>query len=162
MSGFNRRPASGKPSLTEPDAREMALRYLARRDYSCAELAGRLELRGAGPEVAAAVVERLGEAGLVSDERFAEGFARYRSQSSHGPMRIRAELRQKGVSAELIEQALEPYADEWHELAFAYLSRRLRGDLDRKAEARLYRGGQQRGFSHDQVMRAIERLRQPD
>lgn len=140
----------------------MAMRYLARRDYSCAELAARLVQRGASAELAAEVVERLGEAGLVSDERFAEVFARYRSRSGYGPMRIRAELRQKGVSAPLIELALEPYADEWHELAFAWLSRRLRGELDRKAEARLYRGGQQRGFNHDQVMRAIERLRQSD
>jgi regulatory protein len=160
VSGFNRRPATGGEPLSESDVREIALRYLARRDYSCAELAAKLLQRGAASEVAEAVVERLGEAGLVSDERFAEVFARYRSQGGYGPMRIRAELRQKGVKGELIEQALEPYADEWHELAFAWLSRRLRGELDRKAEARLYRGGQQRGFSHDQVMRAIERLRE--
>jgi len=140
----------------------MALRYLARRDYSCLELTRKLVQRGVAEELAENVVQRLGEAGLVSDERFAEVFARSRVNSAYGPMRIRAELRQRGVTDALIASALQPFEEDWHELARDWVARRHRGALDRKAEARLYRGGTQRGFSHDQIMRAIEWLRSAD
>lgn len=137
----------------------MALRYLARREHSCLELTRKLEQQGVSGQIAGEVVETLAESNLVSDERFAEAVARHRVSSHYGPLRIRAELRQKGVNDQSIASALAPFNDGWHERAYEWVCRRQRGELDRKSEARLYRGGVQRGFSHDQVMRAIERLR---
>ena len=159
MSGFGRHPKAGEAPPTESEAREMALRYLARRDYSCLELSRKLGQRGVVEELADSVVQRLSEAGLVSDQRFAEIFTRTRVNNAYGPMRIRAELRQKGVSDPLIAAAMQPFEDTWHQSARDWVVRRHRGVLDRKAQARLYRGGTQRGFSHDHIMRAIEWLR---
>ena len=160
MSGFGRRPEAGEAPPTESEASEMAMRYLARRDYSCLELSRKLGQRGVAEELADSVVQRLSEAGLVSDERFAEIFTRTRvKQCLRSDADPRRTARQKGVSDPLIAAAMEPFEDNWHESARDWVVRRHRGVLDRKAQARLYRGGTQRGFSHDQIMRAIEWLR---
>ena len=137
----------------------MALRYLSRREYACEELRRKLEQRGVEGSTAEAVVIDLAEQNLVSDERFAESWARVRVQKGYGPMRIRADLRQKGVSDTVIAGVLTNHEDGWYDLALDWARRKHRGEFDEKARARLYRAGMNRGFSHDQVMRAIDALR---
>jgi regulatory protein len=144
---------------TAADAQAMALRYLGRREYALEELRRKLLQRGVADELAEAVVAELAEQNLVSDERYAEAWARHRVQKGYGPARIRAELRGRGVDDGTIAAALTPFDEQWHELARAWAERRHRGALDEKARARLYRAGMNRGFSHDQVMRAIDHLR---
>lgn len=148
----------GKPGgeLNETEARAMALRYLARRDYSVFELSRKLAGRGVSRHLARQVSENLAEAGLVSDERFAEVFCRHRFNQHYGPQRIRAELRSKGVDDPIIASCMAPYEDQWHASARTWVGKRVAGELDQKQKARIYRGGMNRGFSHDQVMRAIE------
>lgn len=137
----------------------MALRYLSRREYACEELRRKLQQRGVPSETAEAVVDDLAAQNLVSDARFAEAWARVRVQKGYGPMRIRADLRQKGVGDAFISEALSTFEEGWYEQALQWATRRHRGELDEKARARLYRAGMNRGFSHDQVMRAIDVLR---
>ncbi|MEE4173465.1 MAG: regulatory protein RecX [Xanthomonadales bacterium] len=137
----------------------MALRYLGRREHSVAELEGKLRQRGVQGEALEEAMAFLLDHDLVSDERYAEAWARSRVQKGYGPARIRAELRRKGVSDALVAQALEPYDEAWYDEALRWAERKHRGALDEKARARLYRGGMNRGFSHDQVMRAIDALR---
>ena len=138
----------------------MALRYLARRDYSEVELSRKLTQRGVAQDIAASISGRLVETGLVSDERFAEIFCRYRFERHYGPMRIRAELRSRGVEEAIISACMRPYDDQWHDSAHAWVARKASNALDRKEKARIYRAGMNRGFSHDQVMRALDRVRQ--
>jgi regulatory protein len=137
----------------------MALRYLGRREHSVAELEGKLRQRGVESDTLEEVMAFLLDHDLVSDERYAEAWVRMRVQKGFGPARIRAELRRKGVSDALVAQSIEPYADAWYDQAFRWAERKHRGELDEKARARLYRGGMNRGFTHDQVMRAIDALR---
>jgi regulatory protein len=137
----------------------MALRYLGRREYAVAELETKLRQRGVETETLEEVMAFLLEHDLVSDGRYAEAWVRVRVQKGFGPARIRAELRRKGVSDPLIAGALEPHEAEWYDRALAWAERKHRGELDEKARARLYRGGMNRGFTHDQVMRAIDALR---
>ena len=136
----------------------MALRWLGRRDYGCCELARKLTQRGVSDELAERVVERLAEAGLVSDLRFAEVFTRQRAERLQGPLRIRAELQSRGIGGEDIDHALAQFDGAWGSRAREWALRRFRGELDRRERARLYRAGRQRGFSHDQVMGAIDHL----
>lgn len=137
----------------------MALRYLGRREHSVTELEGKLRQRGVETDTLEDVMAFLLDHDLVSDERYAEAWARTRAQKGYGPARIRAELRRKGVSDALIAQCLEPFEDAWYDEAQRWVERKHRGELDEKARARLYRGGMNRGFTHDQVMRAIDALR---
>ncbi len=137
----------------------MAVRYLGRREHSVAELESKLRQRGVENGALEETMAFLLEHDLVSDERYAEAWTRVRVQKGFGPARIRAELRRKGVSDALIAQSLEPFDDTWYDEALRWAERKHRGELDEKARARLYRGGMNRGFTHDQVMRAIDALR---
>lgn len=137
----------------------MALRYLGRREYALEELRRKLVQRGVAEDTAASVVADLADQGYVSDERFVEAMIRQRTRKGYGPARIRAELRGKGVDATIVDRALGAFEADWYERALSWARGRQRGPLDEKARARLYRAGTNRGFSHDQVMRAIDRLR---
>jgi regulatory protein len=61
-------------------------------------------------------LDDLQKASLLSDARFAEAFVESRMRKGLGPVRIRLELREKGVGTQLIDAALEPYSDEWKKL----------------------------------------------
>lgn len=144
------------------EARAAAMNYLARREHSCRELEIKLIKRGIEPGVAADVVARLRSENLVSDTRFAEAYARSRANRLFGPMKIRAELRQRGIDDGLIEAALDDFSGSWQNAANTWADKRVAGELDRKAQARIYRSGTNRGFSHEHMMRALERLKSAD
>ncbi len=143
----------------------MAIGYLGRREYAAMELQRKLSLRGVDAAIAETVVAELVAENLVSDRRYAEAWVRQRVQKGYGPSRIRGELRQRGVDESLAAEVLAEAAGDdeaemdWHQQAREWAERRHRGVLDEKARARLYRAGLNRGFSHDQVMRAIDHLR---
>ena len=81
-------------------ARERALYLLGIRDYACRELERKL-LDEATEEVAAAVVARLAEVGLLDDERYAAQTARVLQEYKHMPRRrVVQELQKRGVARE--------------------------------------------------------------
>lgn len=85
-----------------------ALRYLARRDYSVAELRQQLLQRGADADDLEDVLLQLQEKKFLDDARFANGRVRQRRYfSGRSRVHVRAELRELGVAEELIEAALE-------------------------------------------------------
>ena len=84
---------------------ERALRCLALREHSRAELARKLGSLGDADEVNAEL-DRLTELGLLSDARFADAYVRAKA-ARFGAARLRLELGRKGVSAELIAASLE-------------------------------------------------------
>jgi regulatory protein len=137
----------------------MALRYLARRDYAERELVRKLGQRGVDVEVAAQLVAGLRDEGLVDDARFAESLCRQKFAAGYGAQRLRAELRQRGVAEALTEEAIRAYQGEWDDAVLAFFRRRANDLEDEKERARLYRAGLRRGFAHDQVLRALDRLR---
>ncbi|MCW4233828.1 MAG: RecX family transcriptional regulator [gamma proteobacterium symbiont of Stewartia floridana] len=62
------------------------------------------------------VLDDLTSASLQSDGRFAESFVESRVRKGQGPLRIRMELRERGISQALIDEVLVPYEDEWQQL----------------------------------------------
>jgi regulatory protein len=98
------RRASAAPP---PTAYQRALRRLARRDQSAAELRRALLERGHGAEEVDAALERLGQERYVDDAGFAERFARSRmAHQGLGRLRIRQGLRQRGVDRAAMEAGL--------------------------------------------------------
>ena len=87
-------------------ARLVAADLLSRHGWTRAELKARLRRRGAPPEVAEEVVEGLVARGHVDDAAYARHWVESRSARGYGPARLRAELRARGVRAELIAAAL--------------------------------------------------------
>ena len=100
-------------------AKERALQLLGYRERSSGELTRKLTDAGYPVAVAQAVVDRFVDVELVDDARFAEAWARARSAAGYGNRRIARELREKGLSGEQIEAALEPLEDPDEQVARA-------------------------------------------
>ncbi len=134
---------------------------LARREYAVGELHGRLCKKWRDEEgiqqLADQLVDELVTEGSLSDQRYVVAFVRSRWQRKQGPLKIHAQLRQRQLPEDLIEQALEQDTEYWVELASAWLSRQHSGELQFEDRARYYRRLVNRGFNHEQAMSALNR-----
>jgi len=151
-------PAEAAGGLSEAEVRDIALRYLARREYGIEELKRKLILRGAEPDVADQVVCNCAAQGQVSDERFTEMYVRMRIRRLFGPLKIRGELHQRGIPDALIVAALQVDEETWLETAAQWAGRRIQGELDFTQKAKLHRKLMNRGFSYAQANIALARL----
>ena len=144
-------------------ARERALYLLGLRDYACKELEQKLYTE-ATPEVAAAVVERLREVGLLDDERYAARLARSLSEIKHYPRRrIEQELRHRGISGVLIQTVLSELEGEDYEQALALLQKKYYNKLnDPDSRRRVIAALARRGFSYGSIRRAMDEMGAPD
>lgn len=95
------------------------MRLLAIREHSVLELTQKLI--GKFEEVDActiyAVVDELVNLKYLSDERFAETYVRSRGNKGFGPVKIKAELKSKGVSNSLIQDHLKESSGQWFDNA---------------------------------------------
>ena len=92
--------------------RERALRLLARREHSRAELARKLTAHAESAEALVVVLDDLEARRLLSDARYVEMRLNARS-ARFGNARLAQELRtQGGVDGELVETALADCGDE--------------------------------------------------
>jgi len=84
-----------------------ALRALARRDHSRAELERKLGARGVAPEVVAQIIDRLVAAGYLDDRRFARQWAEaaVRNGRGYGP-RLLLELNRRGVPRDIVTEVV--------------------------------------------------------
>jgi regulatory protein len=90
-----------------PTAYQRAIRRLARRDHSVAELRQALLERGHEPPEVEKALERLRHERYLDDAGFAERFARSRMQHQGlGRLRIRQGLRQRGVDRGTIDAGI--------------------------------------------------------
>ena len=135
--------------------RAFAYRLLGQREYSLKELVNRISRKWPQVNDIELFVCQLSEENLVSDERFAESFLRSRVQRYQGPLKIRAELRGKGVADSIISDALDTMSGEWRSLAAQWLERQHSGALSFADKKKYYRRLVNRGFAHDQAMDAL-------
>lgn len=136
-----------------PNPQELALRYLSRREYSKQELIEKMKSRGIENAAAVEVAEELEAKQLLSDRRFAEQLTFTRIRKGYGPLRIRADLRTKGVGHELINEVLALDDDEWNQAAKSALQRHFGESPPRHSadRARQIRYLERRGFSNSQI-----------
>ena len=105
-------------------ARLSAMNMLSRREQSRKELQNKLSTRFDQPLVDQ-VLDELQQQDLQSDARFVESFVAARVQRGQGPLKISYELKNKGISSDVISIQLEAYASEWLELAKEVLQRKF-------------------------------------
>ena len=144
--------------LTEAEIREIAVRYLARREYGVQELRQKLVQRGADSTMADTVVSDLVDENLVSDQRFTEMYVRMRIRRLFGPLKIRAELRGRGVADHLIGAAMPDGEEAWFDTASQWAAKKHRGELDYAGRAKIYRSLMNRGFTHEQANIALDNI----
>ncbi len=97
------------------EAEQAGIRLLAIREHTRAELRRKLLRKHEAPDVEKALTA-LAEQGLQSDERYTELYIGFRRNKGYGPLRIRAELKEKGADAALIDKYLDQNDDNWYQL----------------------------------------------
>jgi regulatory protein len=135
--------------------RNKAMDLLARREHSEQELRQKLKTREYDADAIDEILQALKKDRLQSDERFTESYVNHRFNAGVGPLKIRFELRQKGVSDRLADEFLEPLSDQWDELMTRQRIRKYGPSIpndyaERMKQARFL---QNRGFSPESVMR---------
>lgn len=136
---------------------DASIRLLERREHSRLELERKLARRGHPPEVVEDVIGKLVEAGLQSDERFAQAFVDSALRRGQGPLKIRAGLRERGVDDDIATVQLDCDAEAWRVRAADALRKRFGGVLpaDHGEWARRARFLAARGFPSDVTATAI-------
>ena len=128
---------------------------LARRDFTSQELRAKLDAKGFATAATAAVIADLIRAGLLNDERYAQNYVAYHAGRGQGPVRIAAELRRRGLAADLIDGALAG-GPEWGALARKVCRAKFgpQPPVSWAQRARQARFLQYRGFSSDHIRAA--------
>lgn len=148
---------------SEVSLRARALQYLARREYSRAELRAKLlphvqanaDFEQAQPIDLDALLDDLTTRGWLSDARAATQLVHAR-RSRFGTQRITHELRQKGIAEELISAALPELKDSELEAARVVWKKKFgAAPQDEKQKARQVRFLQSRGFSLDAIFKVL-------
>ena len=144
-------------------ARERALYLLGMRDYACGELEKKLYTE-ASPEIAAAVVTRLQEVGLLDDERYARRLAHHLAEYKKYPRRrIEQELRHRGIDAAMAADAVAALDGDDLQQALALLEKKYYNKLNTPEDRRrVIAALARRGFSYGAIRAAMERLNVPD
>jgi regulatory protein len=145
------------PADSAPAIEHTALRLLAQREHSRWELTRKLSGRGFELAAIAPVLAQLEAHDYLNETRLAERYTAERRNKGFGPLRIRAELRDKGVAEELIDAALAPHRETWAECLATLYARRFDDTppCDRADYGRRARFLEQRGFSPDAIRRVL-------
>ena len=134
-----------------------SLDLLAWREHSIWELRQKLRQRFSGFREVEPVLLQLEEQKFLCDERFSLNFVRSRmANRSWGAYRLRAELKQRGVAGQWIDQALASEVDEsvLREKAEA-LVRKFGFPTDPAAKRKLAQKLYQRGFSQELINQVL-------
>jgi regulatory protein len=144
-----------------------ALKMLARRELSEAQVRQRLARRGHDAEAVDAAIARLKDERAIDDARVAEAIARTETAvKRRGRARVRRQIESAGIAADVARRALDTIFEDVDPAALiaAALERRLRGrpyiEDDREFQ-RLYRFLVAQGFDTDQVLRTLDARRRP-
>jgi regulatory protein len=141
------------------DLKARALRLLARREHTRAELARKLAPEAGSPEVLEALLVQLEARKHLSDERYAEART-HRLARKFGALRVRRELVAKGVARETAARFAADVEKSDLERARSMLERKFRAPAAApKERARRARFLQSRGFSLDVIRCALDNSR---
>ena len=150
----------------EQNQRAFAQRYnacldwLSRREHSAFEVERKLKDRFPDDlSLVPLVIARLQASGLQDDFRFAEMLVRYRASRGQGPIKIRAELKSKGVAQVVVSEVLSRSSFDWSEVASSVIAKKY-GEpgempLTPKERARRQRFLQSRGFPYEHIAAAL-------
>lgn len=134
---------------------QRALRLLARREHTRAELEQKLAPHGTPHEIEA-LLDSLAQSGLQSDARYAENFVATQA-ARLGAAQLRFRLRQKGIAEDLIAAALTRLDDEVVRARQVWAKKFGTAPCDAREWARQARFLQGRGFSSSVIRQVLGR-----
>ena len=136
---------------------QAALRLLASREHFRAELRRKLAGRVQDPEMIEPVLDSLEEGNALSDRRFVESYIEFRVGRGFGPLRIRAELLEKGLDGDLVSRCLDAQDFHWEQLLRQTAARKFGPDpaTGRREQAVRARFLEYRGYFPAHIRRYI-------
>lgn len=142
-------------------AYQRALYLLDYRDYSRSEIYKKLLDSYKSEKLCTAVADKLENAGIINDERYAEKLAvRYVSGRKYGFRRAKREMIMKGIEPFTADDALEPYSEQFGENLMALLetkhSRNLTDPGDRKSVEKVKAALVRYGYDFGEINRCIK------
>ncbi|MPS49472.1 recombination regulator RecX [Methylobacillus sp.] len=144
--------ATNKPTTS---LRERALAYLARREYSYQELLHKLSPHAGEEDNLPALLEDFKKRGWLSDTRYTEQIVHAR-KGRYGSLRVAHELRQHGISDELIGKAVAEMATNELEAATAVYRKKFpQPPQSREEWAKQARFLQGRGFGFEVIRQVL-------
>ena len=148
------RPKAG----IQPSLRARAMRFLARREHSRAELRRKLAPKVAEGDDLEGLLDDLTSRGWLSDARFAEQAARAKARR-FGPLKLAHFLKGRGLDGDAIAAGLAAAGADGASSIEAVWRVKYRappaGERDRARQARFL---QQRGFALGEVVRFLKTL----
>ena len=147
-------------TLDEPKAiRLKIMDFLSRREHSSREILKKMSNRVESKEMLLDSIKELVDDGLLSDERFAESYFQSRKNKGYGPLRIRNELKQRGVGDQIFFSLSNEV--DWSKYALEALKKKMNGDLpsETKDVLKLKRFLNYRGFDFQDIDRAFALLK---
>ena len=143
---------------TEPSLRARAMRFLARREHSRAELGRKLSAHAREGDDLEALLDDLALRGWLSNARYAEQSIRSRARR-YGPLKLAHQLRAKGVDEAAIEAAFRAAGADGRSSLEAVWARRFNaaptGERERGRQVRFLQG---RGFALDNILRFLKEI----
>lgn len=160
----NTQGPSALEQLIDSDKKEFnsvlarGMRLLAIREHSVLEIGNKLidkfaDYEDVDASLVFAVVDELVKLDYVSDERFTESYVRSRSNKGFGPIKIKAELKGKGISSGLIQDHVKEGAGSWFDKAEQQYIKKYGDDsiTDYNTWTKRARFMQSRGFTMEHI-----------
>lgn len=135
-----------------------AIALLARREHTYGELERKLKQRGFALSDIHPILDELKNENLLSEVRFIGSFIRTKRSKGYGPLKIYAQLQQRGIERCFILEHEEWQQAAWHESAITVRIKRF-GETppkERQERSQQARFLQQRGFTQDQIHVALK------
>ena len=146
---------SSLKNTQDKSLRQRALEYLGKREYSTAELGQKLKAYADDFDDIPALLKDFQTRGWLSDARFTEQLVRAR-KVKFGSAKVAHELREKGVSDELIEHAVsEVIANELENATEVWHKKFKQPAANRDEWAKQARFLQSRGFGFDTIKKVL-------
>ena len=136
------------------------VRLLAMREHSVKEITTKLLDKSENSDVIHAVIDELLASKYLSDERFTESYVRARKNRGFGPVKIKSELKNKGISNNLIQDHLDEGAAIWFDNALSQYQKKY-GDVpisDYNGWTKRARFMQSRGFTMEHIQVTVPRI----
>ena len=140
--------------------KQECLRLLTRRDHSRKEMQEKLVTKGYDRNQVLLVIEELTKQNWQDDKRYAESYARVRSQKGFGPVYIAYELRQQGITQDKVDKLIGAMADNWMPLLEQVYTKKYpeSAAIDNNERAKRIRFLMQRGFPSAMITALFNQL----
>lgn len=142
-------------------ARESAVRFLGYRARSKKEISDKLREKDYSDDVIDKTIEFLEKYNYINDKQFAIKYMNDKIKlKGNGANKIKYELRQKGISDEILDEVFEDTYDDELEKAISLLEKKVKriDVFDYKAKQKLSTYLSGRGYNYDIIKASIKHI----